>query len=44
MAILLFVTGLILLIVGAESLVRGASRLAAVMGVSPLLIGLTLII
>jgi cation:H+ antiporter len=43
MAILLFVTGLILLIVGAESLVRGASRLAAVMGVSPLVIGLTVV-
>ena len=43
MAILLFVTGLIFLIVGAEALVRGASRLAAVMGISPLVIGLTVV-
>ncbi len=43
MAILLFVVGLIFLIVGAEALVRGASRLAAVLGISPLVIGLTVV-
>jgi cation:H+ antiporter len=41
--IILFVVGLGLLILGAESLVRGASRLAAAMGVSPLIIGLTIV-
>lgn len=43
MAILLFVTGLIFLIVGAEVLVRGASRLAAIMRITPLVIGLTIV-
>ena len=43
MAILLFVAGLLFLIVGAEALVRGASRLAAVLGISPLVIGLTVV-
>jgi len=35
--------GLVLLVVGAESLVKGASRLAASFGVSPLVIGLTIV-
>ena len=43
MTILLFVAGLILLIGGAEVLVRGASRLAGAFGVSPLVIGLTVV-
>jgi cation:H+ antiporter len=43
MAIFFFVTGLIFLIVGAEALVRGASRLATVIGISPLVIGLTVV-
>lgn len=43
MTILLFILGLIALIVGAEALVRGASRLAALMGMSPLVIGLTVV-
>lgn len=43
MTIFLFVTGLVLLVIGAEGLVRGASRLAAVMGISPLVIGLTVV-
>ena len=43
MSILLFVAGLIFLIVGAEALVRGSSRLAAVLGISPLVIGLTVV-
>lgn len=41
--ILLFIGGLVTLIVGAESLVRGASRLAAAAGISPLVIGLTIV-
>jgi cation:H+ antiporter len=43
MAILLFVIGLGFLILGAEALVRGASRLAAAIGISPLVIGLTVV-
>ena len=35
--------GLILLVVGAEALVRGASKLAARFGISPLMIGLTVV-
>ncbi|HEX5136242.1 MAG TPA: calcium/sodium antiporter [Planctomycetota bacterium] len=38
-----FLGGLTLLIAGAEALVRGASRLAASFGVSPLVIGLTVV-
>ncbi len=38
-----FVLGLVLLLAGAEGLVRGASRLAAAAGVSPLVIGLTVV-
>lgn len=41
--ILLFIAGLVVLILGAELLVRGASRLAAAYGVSPLVIGLTIV-
>lgn len=43
MTILLFLLGLLFLILGAEALVRGASRLAAVLGISPLVIGLTVV-
>ncbi len=35
--------GLVLLVAGGEGLVRGASRLAALAGVSPLVIGLTVV-
>lgn len=38
-----FVAGLVALIVGAELLVRGASRLAALARISPLVIGLTVV-
>ena len=38
-----FLGGLLLLITGAELLVRGASRLAASVGISPLIIGLTVV-
>ncbi len=41
--IVLFVMGLGLLIVGAELLVRGASSIAAALGISPLVIGLTVV-
>src|SRR3970282_1368438 len=40
---LLFTTGLGALVLGAELLVRGASRLAAALGISPLVIGLTVV-
>lgn len=43
MMLLQFLAGLVLLIVGAESLVRGASRLAGALGISPLIIGLTVV-
>ena len=39
----LFVIGLLLLVAGAELLVRGAARLAATAGVSPLVVGLTVV-
>lgn len=41
--IFFFLAGLVLLIAGAEALVRGASRFAAFMGISPLVIGLTVV-
>jgi cation:H+ antiporter len=40
---LLLFAGLALLVAGAESLVRGASRLALALGISPLIIGLTIV-
>jgi cation:H+ antiporter len=39
----MFLAGLVLLIVGAEILVRGASRLATAVGISPLVVGLTVV-
>jgi len=42
-SLILFIVGLILLIAGAEGLVRGSVRLAASLGVSPLIIGLTVV-
>lgn len=41
--VLVFIGGLALLVLGAEWLVRGASRLAAIVGISPLVIGLTVV-
>jgi cation:H+ antiporter len=41
--LLAFLFGLVLLIVGAEILVRGASRLATASGISPLVVGLTVV-
>jgi cation:H+ antiporter len=39
----MFLLGLVFLIVGAEILVRGASRLATASGISPLVAGLTVV-
>jgi cation:H+ antiporter len=39
----LFAVGLVLLVFGADLLVRGSSRLAAAYGISPLVIGLTVV-
>ncbi|MGK7889196.1 MAG: calcium/sodium antiporter [Leptolyngbyaceae cyanobacterium] len=39
----LLILGLVLLVAGAEILVRGASKLAMLLGVSPLIIGLTIV-
>jgi len=43
MPILFFVAGLALMVVGAELLVRGSSRLATMLGISPLVVGLTVV-
>jgi cation:H+ antiporter len=43
MTIALLAGGFVLLLLGAELLVRGASRLAAAVGVTPLVIGLTVV-
>ncbi len=41
--LILFILGFVLLIAGAELLVRGASKLAIAMGISPLVVGLTVV-
>ena len=38
-----FVAGLVLLVIGADLLVRGASRLATLLGIPPLVAGLTVV-
>lgn len=43
LTLMLFVLGIVLLIVGAELLVNGASALATSFGISPILIGLTVV-
>ncbi len=43
MTVIFFIAGLVFLIVGAESLVRGSSRIAAALGISPLIVGLTVV-
>ena len=40
---LLFLLGLVTLVFGAEAMVRGASRLAVSLGISPLVVGLTVV-
>lgn len=41
--LLIFIAGLVLLVIGAEGLVRGATRLGRLAGLSPLVIGLTIV-
>ena len=41
--VLLFIAGLFLLVIGAELLVRGSSRISAALGISKLIIGLTVV-
>ncbi|HMO53004.1 MAG TPA: hypothetical protein PJ994_00740, partial [Tepidiformaceae bacterium] len=43
LTVVLFIVGIGLLVVGAEALVRGASRLAVSAGISPLVVGLTVV-
>ncbi|MDP3204032.1 MAG: calcium/sodium antiporter [Hydrogenophaga sp.] len=43
MNILIFLGGLVLLVIGANVLVRGASKLALSFGISPLVVGLTIV-
>jgi cation:H+ antiporter len=43
MNMLMFLGGLILLVLGANTLVRGASKLAMSFGISPLVVGLTIV-
>lgn len=43
LTLVLFLVGLVALIIGAELLVRGASRLAIGFGISPLVVGLTVV-
>lgn len=41
--LVVFLAGLIIIIVGAELILRGASRFAALMGLKPMIIGLTVV-
>lgn len=43
MTALLLIAGLVLLVLGGELLVRGASKLASSLGISPLVVGLTVV-
>ncbi|MDZ7813608.1 MAG: calcium/sodium antiporter [Ideonella sp.] len=43
MNLLLFIGGLVFLVLGANALVRGASKLALSFGISPLVVGLTIV-
>lgn len=40
---IVFLGGLVVIIVGAEMLLRGATRMAAMLNIQPILIGLTLV-
>lgn len=42
-ALLLIVAGMVVLVFGGESLIRGATRLAMAMNISPLIVGLTVV-
>jgi len=41
--LLLFISGLLLLYIGAEGLVRGSSRIARFLGIRPIIIGVTVV-
>lgn len=41
--VVVFLAGLVVVVVGAEMLLRGASRIAAMLGVRPIVIGLTVV-
>jgi len=41
--IVILILGLVVLVLGAETMVRNASRLAELMGISPLIVGLTVV-
>jgi cation:H+ antiporter len=41
--ILIFLAGLVIIIIGAELVLRGASRFAALIGLKPIIIGLTIV-
>ena len=43
LTIVMLIAGLALLVLGAESLVRGATRIAAMAGIPPLIVGLTVV-
>ena len=43
LSIILFVLGIVMLFLGGEGLVKGASRLARILGISPVVIGLTVV-
>jgi cation:H+ antiporter len=43
MTLLLFAGGIVLLVIGAEALVRGATQAAERLGISPLVVGLTVV-
>ena len=43
LTVIMFIAGLVLLVAGAELLVRGASKLALAFGISPLVVGLTIV-
>ena len=43
MNVIMFLVGLVLLVIGANALVRGSSKLALSFGISPLVVGLTIV-
>ena len=43
MNVIMFLAGLVLLVIGANALVRGSSKLALSFGISPLVVGLTIV-
>ena len=43
MTVLIFALGLVTLVLGAQVLIRGASKLALSFGISPLVLGLTIV-